>query len=94
MDEQGVPSLWKDTFPEGVDLPEMSNNKQFKETFPQPGHQSYSKSYEWDLKGVVVELNTEELDVMLKTSVAPPAFHHMAKYSLRSEDERNELFEA
>jgi hypothetical protein len=71
-----------------------SFNKQFKETFPQPGHQSYSKSYEWDLKGVVVELNTEELGVMLKTSVAPPAFHHMAQYSLRAEDERNELFEA
>jgi hypothetical protein len=60
----------------------------------QPGHQSYSRSYEWDLNGVVVQLNTEELGVMLKTSVAPPASHHMAKYSLRSEDERNELFEA
>jgi len=70
-----------------------SFNKQFKETFPQPEHQSYSKCYEWDLSEIVVELNTEELGSMLRSGVVPAAYHHMARYSLRSEEERSALFE-
>jgi hypothetical protein len=45
------------------------------------------------LSEMVVELNTEEFGTMLRSGVVPAAFHHMARYSLPSEEERSALLE-
>jgi len=68
-------------------------NAKFKETFPSRGHEAYSECYDWEINMVVVEVDTEDLGVMLRSTKVAPSSHHTARFAFHSEEERKAMFD-
>ncbi len=67
-------------------------NKIYRESFPSPKHKILEQTYELDFSGLVVEINTEELDIRLFSQTVAPNEHHMSKIDLISHEERYSFF--
>ena len=67
-------------------------NKIYRESFPSPKHKILEQTYELDFSGLVVEINTEELDIRLFSKNVVPKEHHMSKIDLISHEERYGFF--
>lgn len=67
-------------------------NKIYRESFPSPNHKILEQTYELDFSGLVVEINTEELDIRLFSNSVAPNDHHMSKINLISHEERYSFF--
>jgi len=72
-------------------LPEY--NKIFKDTFPHPGHSTYSQCYELDLNTLCIELGTEQIMSRLWSSKVPPAWNHFYQFPMHSVEERKKMFD-
>lgn len=67
-------------------------NKTYKEKFPSIKHKILEECYKLDFSGLVVEINTEELNFFLYSDSAQKHFHHIAKINLIDHEERYGFF--
>jgi hypothetical protein len=68
-------------------------NIEYKDTFPNPAHSSYSECYELDINAVCIEVNTENVSCRLFSETIKPLWWHMHNFPLHSADERKSMFE-
>ncbi len=71
---------------------EPKYNTIFKSKFPSKRLKVLSSCYELDFSGLVVELNTENLQLRLFSPKVAPATHHMSKIELFSHSDRAGFF--
>lgn len=67
-------------------------NKIYKENFPSIKHKILEECYKLDFSGLVVEINTEELNFFLYSDSAQKHFHHIANINLIDHAERYGFF--
>jgi hypothetical protein len=68
-------------------------NKEYKDTFPNPAHTSYSECYDLDINSVCVEIDTEPIRTRLWTPTVSAAWQHFAEFNLHSPEERKGMFD-
>lgn len=68
-------------------------NIEYKDTFPNPAHSTYSECYELDINSVCIELNTENINCRLYSSSVPAHWWHMKDFFLHSKTERKSMFD-
>lgn len=69
-------------------------NKEYKDTFPNPAHSSYSECYELDINSVCFELDTsDKVFCRFFSPTIEPKPLHMHTFLLHSPEERKALFE-
>lgn len=68
-------------------------NIEYKETFPNPAHSTYSECYELDIHSVGIELNTANINCRLYSGSIPPSWIHYKQFSLHSSTERKDMFD-
>jgi hypothetical protein len=69
-------------------------NTEYKTSFPDNSHSSYSQCYALDFNSIAVELDTASIITRLWTNSASPDWIHVASYFLHSEQERVNMFRA
>lgn len=57
-----------------------SFNIEYKDTFPNPAHSTYSECYDIDLNTVSIEVNTENINCRLFSKSAPARWCHMKEF--------------
>jgi len=67
-------------------------NQIYRDSFPNPAHETYAACYDIDYNAVSVELTTEELNCQLYSATTEPTWWHLPKFALRSRDERVSMF--
>ncbi len=67
-------------------------NKMYKENFPSSNHKILEECYKLDFSGLIVEINTEELDFFLYSDLVTKNFHHIIKIDLISTTDRYGFF--
>jgi len=67
-------------------------NEKYKKRFPHPNHKILKEVYEIDFSGLVVELNTEEINGRLYSKVRGPGYHHTGSIDLHDPTERRSFF--
>ena len=68
-------------------------NTEFKNSFPNPAHTSYSSCYDLDLNAVSVEIQTIETFTHFYSRVVPPCSLHLPKFPLHSRELRVSMFD-
>ena len=68
-------------------------NIEYKETFPNPAHSTYSECYELDINSICIEVNTENLNCRLYSSTILAHWWHMKDFFLHSKEERMSMFD-
>ncbi len=68
-------------------------NVKYKETFPSPGHSSYSQCYDVDLNAVAVEIQSEDLNLNFWSPAIPSKSVHIASFPLHDAAMRRSMFE-
>jgi len=68
-------------------------NIEYKNTFPNPAHSTYSECYELDINSVCIEVNTENINCRLCSSTIPAHWWHMKDFFLHSKAERKSMFD-
>lgn len=68
-------------------------NIEYKDTFPNPAHSTYSECYRLDINSISIELNTESIKCRLFSSAILPTIHHIKTFPLHSEDDRKGMFD-
>lgn len=68
-------------------------NKEYKDTFPNPAHSTYSECYDIDLNMVCVEVQTEDLMLGLWSEKVDPSWIHFCSFPLHSREDRVYMFE-
>ena len=64
----------------------------YKENFPSSNHKILEECYKLDFSGLIVEINTEELDFFLYSDLVTKNFHHIIKIDLISTTDRYGFF--
>lgn len=67
-------------------------NEIYKESFPSPSHKILQQCYELDFSGLIVEINTDELDFSLYSEGVPPNVHHICSIDLLGHEDRVGFF--
>lgn len=65
----------------------------FKNSFPNPAHESYSECYKIDLNLINVELQTDAIRCRLWSKNIASRWTHFATFKLHSSEERKSMFE-
>lgn len=68
-------------------------NKIYKDTFPSPTHEILRECYGLDFSGLIVEIDTEDLDVSIYSDAVEPDTHHTCKIDLLGHNERLGFFD-
>lgn len=68
-------------------------NIEFKNTFPNPAHSTYSQCYELDINSICIEADTENINCRLFSSSVPVHWRHMHNFFLHSKADRKSIFE-
>lgn len=67
-------------------------NKIYKKKFPSRELKVLAQCYEYDFSGLIVEINTDELNFSLFSEVIAPQMHHSANIDLVDYQERKSFF--
>lgn len=67
-------------------------NEKYKNNFPSAAHSITESLYEIDFLGLVVEINTEDINVRLFSEKRAPGYHHIASFDLHDPDARQSFF--
>lgn len=70
-----------------------SYNKEYKDTFPNPAHKTYSQCYDLDINSVCIELNTENIRSQIYSEEVSRSWSHFKNFPLHSSKERKEMFD-
>lgn len=68
-------------------------NIEYKNTFPNPAHSTYSECYDLDINSICIEVNTENINCRLFSATIPVHWWHMHDFFLHSKDDRKSMFE-
>lgn len=68
-------------------------NKQYRDTFPNSAHSTYSECYDIDLNMVCVELNTQNIHAMVYTENIEQKPVHFCEFPLHSREDRVYMFD-
>lgn len=69
-------------------------NIEYKNTFPNPAHKTYSECYELDINMVAIELDTmEKANVNIFSQSVEPNIFHIKTFMLHSSEERRSMLE-
>jgi hypothetical protein len=68
-------------------------NIEYKNTFPNPAHKTYSQCYDLDINTVCLEVNTENINCRLFSEKVEAHWWHMPKFFLHSREERIDMFD-
>lgn len=69
-------------------------NKEYKNTFPNPAHKTYSECYDLDINSVCIELVTDEsINVRFFSKSVKPSWCHMKDFLLHSPQDRRSMFD-
>ncbi len=68
-------------------------NIEYKDTFPNPAHSTYSECYELDINSICIEVNTENINCRLFSTTIPIKWSHMHDFFLHSKADRKSIFE-
>ncbi|NWJ53052.1 MAG: hypothetical protein HXX14_19540 [Bacteroidetes bacterium] len=68
-------------------------NIEYKDTFPNPAHTSYSECYDLDINSICIELNTENINCRLFTETIKTNWNHMHDFFLHSHEDRKSMFD-
>jgi len=68
------------------------SNEIFKIKFPSMKHKVLNSCYSLDMSGLVIELNSSDLNCLLYSGSIPPSSHHVAKIDLISSQNRMSFF--
>jgi len=63
-------------------------NIEFKDTFPNQKHKSYSECYKLDINSMVIELETSEMQRMIFTEKSGRKVHHVKTFNFTSDEDR------
>lgn len=69
-------------------------NEMFKIKFPSTKYKTLKSCYDLDVSSLVIELNCEDLNYFLYSSVVKPRSHHIAKFDLVASQKRFSFFHA
>ena len=67
-------------------------NKVYKDSFPSRSHKVLEGCYSLDFSGLVVEINTEKLQLSLCSGYVSPAQHHLCQVDLIADEDRQGFF--
>jgi hypothetical protein len=67
-------------------------NEIYRENFPSESHKILQQCYQLDIGGLVVEINTDDLQFSLFSARVAPAVHHVAKIDLFDKKQRLGFF--
>lgn len=67
-------------------------NEIYKETFPASDQKILDDCYKIDFSGLIVEIDTSELQLLLHSSTASAAEHHLAQFDLNDPTVRRSFF--
>lgn len=67
-------------------------NTKFKDTFPNPAHDSYAECYDVDLNAVSFELESLAVYARLWSPAVKPSYEHHHVFHLHSKEERRSMF--
>ncbi|MFB3386577.1 hypothetical protein [Flavobacterium sp. LAR06] len=68
-------------------------NVLYKDIFPSLDHKSYKEAIELDINSVAFEMNTDCINLKLFTETVKPNFSNMVSYTLKSVENRKNLFD-
>jgi len=71
---------------------EPEYNEIFKNSFPNPGHKTYSECYDLDINSVMVTIETDNLGFMLWSKRREKTWVHIATFPLHNSEDRKSLF--
>lgn len=72
---------------------EPQYNIDYKNTFPNPAHSTYSECYDLDINTICIELNTEEINCQFFSETVKPKWIHFGNFFLHSKKQRKSMFE-
>jgi hypothetical protein len=93
---QGITQQQKINFTEAALIRYFSPiyNKEYKHTFPNPAHKTYSECYDLDINSIFIELATQEIvNCQFYSDSVSRKPRHIANFMLHSERERKSMFE-
>jgi hypothetical protein len=67
-------------------------NDKYKQRFPHPTQKILDALYKIDFGALTVEINTEEINSRIFSSVRKPGYHHIASYDLHDPTVRHSFF--
>ena len=67
-------------------------NEIYKEHFPSKNHKILKECYQLDFSGLIVEIDTEELELKLFSENIAPKMHHLCQFDLFTPEERYGFF--
>ncbi|KQT24762.1 hypothetical protein ASG22_12320 [Chryseobacterium sp. Leaf405] len=68
-------------------------NIEYKNTFPNPAHSTYSECFELDINSICIEVDTQNISCRLFSDTIPAHWWHMHNFFLHSNTERKSMFE-
>lgn len=68
-------------------------NIDYKDTFPNPAHSTYSECYELDINSVCIEVNTENINCRLYSETISAHWSHMKDFFLHTKSDRKSMFD-
>jgi len=68
-------------------------NIEYKDTFPNPAHSTYSECYDLDINSICIEVETENVNCRLFSKTIPVQWWHMHSFALHSSLDRRSMFE-
>lgn len=68
-------------------------NIEYKNTFPNPAHSTYSECYDIDLNTISIEVDTRYINCQLFSETVDPKWIHLQDFFLHSKKERKNMFE-
>jgi len=68
-------------------------NIEYKNTFPNPAHSTYSECYDLDVNSISIEVNTENVYCQLYSTTRKTKWIHIHDFFLHSKDDRISMFD-
>lgn len=90
LDEQLVINFTEAAF---IRYFQPSYNKEYKNTFPNPAHSTYSQCYDLDINAICIELETDSLFCRLYSKDIEKKWQHIKEFPLHNKEERKSMFE-
>ncbi|WP_010134023.1 hypothetical protein [Ochrovirga pacifica] len=66
-------------------------NIEFKDSFPNPKHKSYSECYKLNVRAITIEINTDEMKRKIYTKSSEKKVKHMKMFEFNSDEDRISL---
>lgn len=71
---------------------EPEYNKIYKESFPDSRQKILEEAYKLEFESLVVEINTEDAKILVRSTDIKPFDHHICEFNLRTPDVRQTFF--